>query len=163
MKKVLLISLIIIIIIIILLVILKPFKKKKVISDLSSFHFFYSTGTMINSQVYYDIEFSNNKYILKIKPNNVPEEETKEFELNENQILEIINILNKYEVFNWDGFHKNNKNVLDGDSFNLNLYTKNKDNISASGYMMWPKNYLNVKNELDNYFMNIYKGGEYGN
>ena len=101
--------------------------------------------------------------ILKIKPNNVPEEETKEFELNENQILEVINILNKYDVFNWDGFHKNNKNVLDGDSFNLNLYTKNKDNISASGYMMWPKNYLNVKNELDNYFMNIYKGGEYGN
>ena len=36
----------------------------------------------------------------------------------------------------------------------------NKERISASGYMMYPKNYREVANELDEIFMNIYNSKE---
>ena len=46
---------------------------------------------------------------------------------------------------------------MDGNSFSLTVRMKNDDYISATGYMMWPKNYSNVKSELDNIFKNCVK------
>ena len=159
MKKEIIIGLLILVIIIII-VILKPFKKKINISDISSLHFSYSTGYAMYSSVIYDINYQNDKYILKIKPNEIPDEETKEFELDENQIDEIINILSRYNVSNWNGFDKVDKNVLDGNSFTFKLKTKKGEEIYAHGYMKWPNNYREVRDELDNYFMNIYNRGD---
>ena len=64
-------------------------------------------------------------------------------------------IFNKYEVYKWNWFNKNNKDVLDGDSFSFNLSTIDNGDITAHGYMSWPKNYSEVKSELDNLFESL--------
>ena len=159
MKKEIIIGLLILIVIIVI-VILKPFKKRIIILDISKLSFSYSTGYAMYSSVLYEINYQDGKYLLKIKPDQVPEEEAKEFELDENQIQEIINILTKYNVSSWNGFDKVDKNVLDGNSFTFKLKTKKSEEIYAHGYMKWPNNYREVRDELDNHFMNIYNRGD---
>jgi hypothetical protein len=66
--------------------------------------------------------------------------------------LEIEKKLNEYHVSRWNGFNKNNKYVLDGDSFSFTLKYNEKDEVSAHGYMMWPNNYSEVKGYLINTF-----------
>ena len=134
-------------------------KSKKVVftkDNIKSMHFSYSTGNMIYSNVRYKLEYKNNKYVANIKPNNIPDEEEKEIEIDENTLQKIIDVLNKYKVYNWNNFHKSDKRVLDGNSFSFYLKTKDKKDIDASGYMKWPKNYYNVREELDNIFNELY-------
>lgn len=71
--------------------------------------------------------------------------------------MEIEGLLNKYNVSNWNGFHGNNKDVLDGDSFGFYVTMKNGDKIDSSGYMSWPKNYGEVKNGLESIFKKVIK------
>ena len=131
---ILILSIISIILIVLLL------SKDKKIENITYLRFTYTTGYHMNASVSYEIDLKDNKYILKIKPTDIPEEETQEYILSKKQMLEIENKLNKYHVSRWNNFHKNNKYVLDGDSFSMNIKYSNNE-ISASGYMMWPKNY----------------------
>ena len=151
---------IIIILVILLVLIFFTFfttnKKKTQITDIESFRFSYTTGYHINAYVIYTLEYKKNKYIASIKPNDVKEEKTIEKKVNKKFIKNLKNILTKYNVNEWNGFQKTDKNVLDGNSFSL--YIKMQDgNIAASGYMKWPKNYSKVKQELDKLFSKIYK------
>ena len=81
----------------------------------------------------------------------------KKKEITKKEVKKIENILKKYEVYKWDGFNKSDQNVLDGNSFDISIILKNKETIRAYGYMKYPNNYREVKNELDNIFMEIYK------
>lgn len=131
--------------------------KKTEITNFEYLHFSYSTGNMIYSNVRYSIDLKEGKYIATIKPNDVPDEEAKEVEINEETIKQIIEVLNEYDVLSWDKFNKSDKNVLDGDSFSFNMKLDDKQSISASGYMEWPKNYGNVKGELDDILKKLYE------
>ena len=131
-------------------------KPETEITDIESLHYWYSTGTMIDSYVYYDLKIKDDKYIAEIKPNNVPEENKITTEIKEEDIKKITELLKKYHVNKWNGFHKTDQNVLDGNSFSLNIYFKNGTSISASGYMIYPDNYREVCNELDNIFLSYY-------
>ena len=153
MKKIL--FLVIVVIVVLSLIFIYRYKKESSISDIITFHYSYSTGTMINSYVYYDLSCKNEKCIAIIKPNNMAEDEKLETIVDFKIKEKLENILKKYHVENWDGFNKNDKNVLDGDSFSMNITMKNSD-IKASGYMKWPKNYNQVTNEIDSLFMEIY-------
>ena len=124
---------------------------KIVINKFSYFHFSYSTGYAINSQVIYEIK-CDDKCIATIKPDGVDEENSTKVELNDNDINKLISILKKYKVNKWNGFKKFNKHVMDGNSFSLYMKMNNDDYISAIGYMKWPKNYNDVKSELDSFF-----------
>lgn len=134
----------------------KVIKHNKKITELTRLDFGYSTSTAMNGNVSYNIN-CNDKCILTIKPNNISEENKQEVELDKKTISKIIDILNKYDVFNWDGFKKSDLDVLDGNSFHMYLTIQNKKNISASGYMMYPKNYGKVENELNNLLGGYYK------
>lgn len=129
------------------------------LNNIKSMKFSYSTGNMINAYVRYNIDYKDYKYIATIKPNNISEEEAKEIEIDKNTLENIVNVLNKYKVYHWNNFHKNDKRVLDGNSFSFTLSTTDGKDIDASGYMMWPENYRNVRDELDAIFNNLYKGG----
>ena len=73
---------------------------------------------------------------------------------------EIIETLNNNDVSSWDGFDKDDKNVLDGNSFSFRVcYDKSKE-IEASGYMKWPNNYHEVKKELNKIFSNYMRDDE---
>ena len=139
----------------ILLIVLLLSKEKK-IENIKHLRFTYTTGYHMNASVSYEIDLIDNKYILKVKPTDIPEEETKEFTLSKEDIKEIENKLNEYHVSRWNNFHKNNKYVLDGDSFSMSIKSDDND-ISASGYMEWPRNYREVRSYLDNKLGSLYK------
>ncbi|MBP3799453.1 MAG: hypothetical protein ILA19_00590, partial [Bacilli bacterium] len=105
--------------------------------------------------VSYDIALENEKYILTIKLDNVAPEDADKIEINNTILENVLAILNKYQVKNWNGFNKSDSNVLDGNSFNMSITEKDETHISAHGYMMWPENYREVKQELDELFKNI--------
>lgn len=128
----------------------------KGITELSKLDFNYSTGTHVNAWVSYNINCVD-KCILTIKPNNIAEEDKQEVELYKKTMNKIIDILNKYDVVNWDGFNKTDNNVLDGNNFHINLTIQDNKNVSASGYMMYPDNYKDVKKELDKILGGFYK------
>lgn len=142
---------------IIVLIVLLPHLHEKKIEKISHLRFSYSTGYHINANVFYEIDLIDGKYILKVKPTDISEEETQEFELSKDKIQEIINKLNEYHVSRWNGFHKSDRNVLDGDSFSLNIRINQDESIEASGYMMWPNNYREVKTYLDTTLGSLYK------
>lgn len=148
-------SLILLVIILPLILALLPEEKK--IENIKYFRFSYSTGYHMNASVSYEIDLVKDKYIVKVKPTDIPEEETKEFELSKEKVLEIENKLNEYHVSRWNKFHKVDKYVLDGNSFSLNIRMDNNETIEASGYMMWPVNYREVRNYLDTTLGSLYK------
>ena len=132
--------------------------KKTEITNFEYMHFHYSTGNMMYSYVNYDIDKNEDgKFIAKIKPNDIPDEEAKEVEVDEDTLNKVIEVLNEYDVLSWDKFNKSDKNVLDGNSFSLYMKIDDKNSVEASGYMEWPKNYGNVKGELDDIFKKLYE------
>ena len=159
MKRIIILFTMLIVVIIISFIVVLVKRKKLVINvdSIKFMHFSYSEGNTIYSNVSYEIDYKDNKYIATIKPNEIPLEEKKEVELDSNKLSEIIDILNKYNVVSWHNFKKYDRNVLDGNSFSFYLKTKNGNIIDASGYMKYPKNYYDVKGELDSIFNELYK------
>jgi hypothetical protein len=126
-------------------------------SDITYFSMFYTQGYMINSDIRYKIEYSEEtgKYMVLIKPYGVSEEDG--LIIEEDGLREKIkDILVKYQVNKWHGFNKSDHDVLDGDSFSIYVKLSNDKTIEASGYMSWPDNYRNVRDEISEIFMEIY-------
>ena len=141
----------------------KKMKEKEIIEkveigELTSLYLSYSKGYMMNANIQYDFKYDDktNKYIVEIKPYLVADEDKLVTEVDEKFQNKLKEILIKYDVAKWDGFSKSDQNVLDGDSFSFGAWFKDKTSIHASGYMMWPDNYSNVRGELDSLFMEIY-------
>lgn len=153
---VLIISGVLLLLLILLILVLLLLPKDKKIENITHLRFSYTTGYHMNASVLYEIDLIDDKYILKVKPTDLPEESAKEIELNKKQVLEIENKLNEYHVSRWNNFHKNNQYVLDGDSFSINIKSNDLE-ISASGYMMWPNNYREVRSYLDTTLGSLYK------
>lgn len=122
------------------------------IKDIKSFNFSYDKGYAMNANILYMISIEDGKYIARIKQYGIAEEDAKDIVLSDEKMQEIVDILNKYKVSKWDGFRKTDKNVLDGDSFYLSIGYGEDKSISASGYMKWPDNYDEVRDELDQFF-----------
>lgn len=118
------------------------------INKINSFEFGYTEGYGINTNVRYTMK-CDKKCILKVKPYGVDENKATEKELSSKDINSFINILNKYNVVSWDGFNKSDKDVLDGDSFHMYVTYNDDRNVSASGYMMYPNNYRDFKNDIN--------------
>ena len=134
-------------------------KEKIEIKDLKRITFSYSTGNEIYSNVRYSLE-CNESCKVTIKPSGISDDDKYETEVDSNFVKKVEDILNKYNVASWNGFNKSNQNVLDGDSFSIHIDYGNNGYISASGYMMWPDNYSDVRSELNTVFMELYKENE---
>ena len=142
------------IIIVVSVLILCFHPKAKSISSIKKLRFHYTVGYAMNAYVTYEL-ICDDDCFLSYKLNGVSEEDTKKVPFPKKDISKIVDVLNKYNVSSWDGFDKNNKNVLDGDSFSFSLDMGNNEEIYASGYMMWPKNYREVKTELEAIFNTV--------
>jgi hypothetical protein len=147
---------VILILIFVLIFVFAMHKKEAIMTDIKSLNYSYSQGYAMNAYVRYELECKE-KCILKYKPLYVPEEDFKKVEVNEEVVKELESILNKYEVYKWDGFNKSNKNVLDGDDFHFSVNLKDGTSISASGYMSWPKNYREVSDEISTLFNKLFE------
>ena len=115
------------------------------IKSIKTMYFTYTSGYMMNAYTRYELEKREDGYYVKIKPNGIPEEETQEAKVSEDDISKIIQTLNENKVVKWNNFHESDKYVLDGDSFSFSLNTEDGIDISASGYMRWPDNYGEVR------------------
>ena len=141
----------IVIVIILLLIALSNGGSNMEIKNIKSFTFFYTTGYAMNADVRYEVECTE-KCIAKIKLNGIEEEKAIKKEMSNKEVKELEEIIDKYNINSWDGFNKTNNNVLDGDSFSLNITFKDNSNVSASGYMKWPTNYGEFLKDIDELF-----------
>ena len=121
------------------------------IDNIEYLNFHYTTGNAYNANVLYTLE-CNDICNITIKGDNIPEEDAKIVEVPYDNIQKVEDILNKYDVINWNGFNKSDSRVLDGNSFSFYVKFGDGKSISASGYMMYPKNYRDVKEELNSFF-----------
>lgn len=152
--KYVVIILVVLLILGLLIFILCNKKEKEKIESISSLSFFYTNGYAINTDTRYEIDCKD-KCIAIIKQYGKSEEETVEVEIDSNTMNKIIDLLNKYDVIKWDGFSKSDHGVLDGDSFSMHFTYNDEKRVSASGYMMWPKNYREVEDGLNEIFNSL--------
>lgn len=148
--------LIIVIIIVLMLLKIKHNGKNVNVSNIENLRFSYTSGYMANSDTWYELDCKE-KCTLVYKAHGVSYEKAKKYKVDSNIIVEIENLLNKYNVSKWNGFHGNDKNVLDGDSFSFYVSMKNGDKIESSGYMSWPNNYGEVKSGLESILKKVIK------
>ncbi len=95
-----------------------------------------------------EIVRKNGAYRATVKLVDEPDESAKTVPLSPEKVLAIEELLKKYDVGSWNGFDKNNKNVLDGRSFTFSVKMTEEQEIYARGYMKWPKNYSEVAGAL---------------
>ncbi len=134
-------------------------KKEKNITNINKVYFTYSTGNYMNASVSYEL-ICKDKCMLSFKDDGVSYEDAREYEVDKKILKEIEVILKQYHVARWDNFHKYDKNVLDGNSFSFRVCFENDQEIEANGYMKWPKNYQEVKKELNEIFLNYMRDDE---
>ena len=91
----------------------------------------------------------------KITKYGVSDSNEIKLKLKEDTLLEIEDLLNKYDVVSWHNYDKIDEKEEKGESFNIEIYMKNGHNVSSYGVFSLPNNFYNVKNELDNIFLNI--------
>ncbi len=123
--------------------------------DLKSFRFSYSTGNMMNASVSYELRFKDGVYTATIKEDGVAEEDAAVYTVDEAFVQKLEAFLQENHVERWNNFHKTNKHVLDGNGFSLSYWTKDGKDVSASGYMKWPKNYSEVKSGIGSIFAEL--------
>lgn len=119
------------------------------IEGLKSLEFGYSDGRRINAV--YKIDSDSAGYVVTIQK-GFSDENLPTFTATAQQIADLEQILNSYEVGQWDGFKRFALNVRDGINFHLYICLKNGKCIHASGYESYPKNYKEVKTALEEWF-----------
>ena len=129
--------------------------KKVEIKKIKSFSFGYSISMMINGNISYEYKCGE-RCLVSVKPNEVNRDDPTIVEVDEEFGKKLEELLKKYDVGKWDGFNKSDHNVLDGNSFHLSVTMEDDQNISASGYMMYPKNYRDFSSELSSLFEPLY-------
>ena len=127
----------------------------KPVKDIISFKFRYTYNNSKDGFVEYIILKGDNEHGASVKLRNESAEERREFPVRSEDVLRLEEILNRYKVGKWDGFNKSNKLVLDGNSFSLYLKTNDGTSVEAHGYMRYPSNYKEVRQELDGLFEEI--------
>lgn len=118
--------------------------------------FYYSTGSMQFSSVNYMLKEIDGKYSVFISPDGDNPENAFMKIVDKGFVKKVLDVLKKHKVGYWNGFNKNNKLVMDGKGFSLNVRFHSGKAIHAHGYMRWPKNYKEVRSELDSLFMSLY-------
>ena len=128
------------------------------ITDIRSFHFSYQVGNYMNGSVAYELKLeADGSYTAKIKPNTGAEEDAKVYKVGKEFADELAAFLREKKVSRWNGFQKSNRHVLDGNGFSFSLWTTEDRNISASGYMRWPRGYDEVKAGIEAIFAKLEK------
>ena len=132
--------------------------KKEDIKDLKAFRFSYTVGYYMNADFSYEVELQKSgKYNASYKASGIAPEDKLEKEISETVVLELEELMKKHNIHKWNEFHKNDPNVLDGNSFSLSFYSNSEKSISASGYMMYPAGYREFKEEIDSFFQQLFE------
>lgn len=113
-----------------------------------SFSFSESNTMLVNGIFSCTVYTEADKTFADIRLEGMSEEEAVTVEPDFPLMDALYAIAEKYELGKWNGFSKNNKNVLDGSSFHLSIQMENGESIHANGYMSWPDNYGAAMSEV---------------
>jgi len=125
-------------------------RKSFKISSLTRFCFRYNEGNMANSQTIYTLTYKDGVPCAEVKKKGA--ETSDSFKVDEAFVKRLEKILLSHSVDKWNGFIKSDKRVHDGNSFDMSMTNESGEHFSALGYMKWPKNYKEVRAELDSLF-----------
>ena len=131
-------------------------KDNKEIS-LKSLNFSSGSGMFKDSIEKFNIECKNNKCNATIKPKNLSDKEEKKIEVDKKTKEKLERIITKYNIKEWDGYNKSDSRIMDGYSFNLNIQLEDSTKITAYGYMKYPKNYVEFRDEIEKIFNKLYE------
>ena len=113
-------------------------KSNEIKSDIVSFKYYYGSG---EGSIYeYTLSLKEDKVVFTAKGYNDVNLNI-EKEIDKSYLKELANIINENKIYEWNGFNKHNKDVLDGYGFYLEVNYENGEVIKANGYMEYPKNY----------------------
>ncbi len=115
-------------------------KNQEIESDIVSFY--YSTSGM-NGFTKYDVSINDDKIIFSYESRCVSCNEHNEInkEISDSYLKELSKIVNDYNIYEWDGFDKDEEGLMDGSSFNFEITFKDGKSIKARGYGKSPDNY----------------------
>ena len=122
--------------------------KKAKITSLESLSYSFTDNMSRFGHGRLEIRLKGDTYTATVKLVDEPDESEKTVRLAPEKVLALEELLRQYDVGSWNGFDKNNKAVLDGRSFSLSVKMAEEQEISARGYMKWPKNYSEVAGAL---------------
>ncbi len=71
-------------------------------------------------------------------------------DVSDEDMKALTDIVRRYDMGSWDGYHKSNTNVLDGSSFSILVGLNDGTSISASGSNCGPKDYRAACREIVN-------------
>lgn len=125
--------------------------------SLKSLSFSSGSGMFKDSIEKFNIECKNNKCSVTIKPKNLSDKEEKKIEVDKKTKEKLESIITKYNVKEWDGYNKSDSRIMDGYSFNLKIEFEDKTTITAYGYMKYPKNYVEFRDEIEKIFNKLYE------
>ena len=128
------------------------------IKELKSLQYCYSTPAVLGDVVY-ELTCSESCYVW-IKPMGRHYDEFVTYPISDEQVKEIIDVLNKYEVWTWDGFNEYDPDAMDGNSFSFSLTMQDGITIEAEGYMMFPEHFGDIIPELCRIFDSLEDNGE---
>ena len=152
-KKIIILLIILIIIGICLFIVL--FFQKKEVDSLMELYYSVNDGRNIYGGVEYHLKGDKDEYQLESKLDGYLENDKYISKVSREEIDEILSILNTYQVSKWNGFHKVSKMVLDGKSFTFRVKSFDGEEIIATGYMKYPKNYHEVIEKITSIFEKI--------
>lgn len=114
-------------------------------------------GTYMGAGFDYEYEFKDSKHTLSIRVDGVAEDDALKLETNEEFVQKLESVIGEYSLKKWDGYSKSDDNVLDGNGFGFSARFDDDTSIYASGYMMYPKNYAQVRGALGGLFLPLYE------
>lgn len=114
-------------------------------------------GTYMNSGFDYVYSCDGGKASITVRIDGVSEEDALTLAVDDDFSRRIEAIIEQYKLLKWDGFHKSDKDVLDGSGFGFSAKFEDGIHISAGGYERYPKNYADAKGALDELFLTKYE------
>ena len=130
--------------------------KRIKMAPIVSFRFNASGGSYMNSGTTYEAQLKDGKVVVRIRLDEVAEEDAEEFVTDESFLRKLDEIVERNNVKKWNGFSLSNKQVLDGHGFSLTIKMENGEYLSAHSYMAWPDNYSEFSGEVAALFMDLY-------
>ncbi|MCR5093975.1 MAG: hypothetical protein K6B72_08380 [Lachnospiraceae bacterium] len=127
-------------------------------SGIEYFYLSYSTGSYANSGYAYEAERASDGSVdVMVKVDGMSQDDAPHFTEDEAFLDSIVRILSDNHVEKWDGFDGSAQDVLDGDSFSMNVRLTDGQTIGAHGYEKYPEGYGSVCGALDALFMDLYE------
>jgi len=110
--------------------------------------FSYSFGSFTMGSYRFSIQATDGGYLLSAEGWNGVNLDVKHKQLSESDMGKLVDLLDEYHVYAWNGFHEVDYDVADGYDFGLYVEDQGGGVLSAGGYMKYPEGYWPAQERL---------------